>query len=251
MTKAWFEYKGVNSLSKYLEIENSISFASPEADIEFIEVLGKDGDVAIDNGRLKGVTFPINMRLAIPQDAGKTVNDVATEISNWFKNDIGWYPLTFSGSPDYEYMALVHEQFDILERLKTRGQVTINFRLKPYKRRVDSPTLTLSNGQNIENPELRTSKPLIRIEAQGNIKLMNNGEDWLFINQNGGVDDSIIIDSDLMQAYKNVPIDPNRFNRMYGELPELFPLLSTGDNVITWTGNVFNVEIEPRWEAVT
>ena len=37
---ASFEYKGVNSLDMYMRIRNEIVFTSPEADVDFIEVLG-------------------------------------------------------------------------------------------------------------------------------------------------------------------------------------------------------------------
>ena len=65
---ASFEYKGVNSLDMYMRIRNEIVFTSPEADVDFIEVLGRDGELAIDNERLKGVPFSIPVTLKLPED---------------------------------------------------------------------------------------------------------------------------------------------------------------------------------------
>lgn len=243
MNKAWFEYKGVDSRDMHIQIVNDISFPSPEADIDFIEVLGRDGELAIDNKRLKGANFPIPIRLKLPQDMD--VNTIATEISEWLKNDVGWHTLKFSGSLEYEYIAICYEQFDILETLKQYGKTVITFRLKPYKRRIDSRTIEIENGSTLINPEKRTSKPLINIEGNGDISFKNNDKDWLVLSN---VEGKVTVDSELMSIYKD---DINQFNKMNGELIPLFPQLTSGENKITWTGDVTKIEINPRWEAVT
>ena len=227
----------------HLRIENSISFPSPEADISLIEVLGKDGELAVDNNRLKGVSFSIPIKLKLPRNID--VNTQATRISEWLKNDIDWHPLRFSGSPKYEYIAICYQQFDIAETLKNYGRTVISFRLKPYKRRVDNRAIEIENGMILVNPEKRISKPLIYIEGSGNIVIQNNDEDWLIINN---IEGYITIDSELMNVYKD---DTNQFNKMNGELSPLFPILKSGNNAITWNGNITKLEIEPRWEAVT
>lgn len=242
MDKGYFEYKGINSLDMHLRIVNDISFPSPEADIDFVEVLGKDGDVAIDNERLKGVNFPIPVQLRLPEDMD--VNTMATKISEWLKTDIGWHPLRFSGSKDYEYIAMCYEQFNIQETLKQFGRTVINFRLKPYKRKIDKQIIELTNGMAVLNLWNRESEPLISIEGSGDITLKNNGIDWLILK---GVDGYIIVDSEIMSVYKgNRP----EFNKMNSTLRPLFPMFHPGENIITWTGNITKIEVDPRWGAI-
>lgn len=243
MSNAWFEYKGVNSLDMNLQIVNDISFPSPEADVEFIEVLGRDGELAISHDRLKGVPFSIPVKLKAPQN--KDVNTIATKISEWLKTEVGWYPLKFSGSTDYEYIAICYERFDILENLKQYGRTVINFRLKPYKRRIDNQIIELSNGDTLTNPENRESKPLIIIEGSGDITFQNNGVDWLILK---GVDDLIVVDTEMMSVYKD---DRAESNKMISTLKPMFPILTPGDNEITWTGNITKIEIHPRWEVIS
>lgn len=238
----WFEYKGINSLSMHLKIVNDISFPSPEADIEFIEVLGRDGELAVDNERLKGVNFPIPVQLKPPK--GIDVNIMATKISEWLKSDTGWYPLRFSGLKGYEYIAMCYEQFDIQETLKQYGKTVINFRLKPYKRRIDSNSVEITNGMSLYNREIRASKPLIKIEGSGDISLKNNGKEWLELRS---IDGSITVDSEMMSVYKGTR---PQFGKMISTLTPMFPLLNHGENTITWKGNVTKIEIEPRWEAI-
>ena len=239
---ASFEYKGVNSLDMYMRIRNEIIFTSPEADVDFVEVLGRDGELAIDNERLKGVPFSIPVTLKLPEDI--TIEQVASEIAAWLKNDVGWYPLRFSGSPDYEYLAIYTEQFKVAETLKNYGKTVLTFKLKPYKRRIGNDSLNLTNGATLYNAEKRTSKPLITIDGQGDITLKKNGVDWLVLT---AVDGSVTVDSETMSVFKGtLP----QFNKMNGNLSPMFPVLPPGENTITWVGNATKVTINPRWEAV-
>lgn len=243
MAKAYFKYKGVSSLDMHLQIENDISFTSPEADVDMVEVLGRDGELLVDNKRLKGTTFSIPVR--IWTNDGTTVNEVATNISNWLKSDIGWHELEFSGSPDYVYTATMVDEFDIQETLKNFGRTVITFRMKPYKRKAGVIQETILSGQTLINEESRDAKPLIYIEGTGDITLQKNGEDWLRLK---GVDEFIYIDSEMMSVYKHRSLP--QFNKMDSTLKPMFPHLTVGENTITWTGNVAKVEINPRWEAI-
>lgn len=243
MTEAFFEYNGVKSTDMYLRIENEIVFPSPEADIELVPVLGKDGELVVDNDRLKSVRFPIPVQLRLPE--GVSVNEQATKISNWLKNSIGFSPLKFSGQPDFYYMALMYEQFDIRESLKNFGKTVLVFRLKPYKFKNDDDLQEVVSGQNLNNDTGRVADPYIKVTGSGDITLKNNGEDWLILYN---VEDYIEIDSEVMSAYKD---DLPQNNKMNSQLSPMFPVLDTGDNVITIEGNVTKLEIHARWEVIT
>lgn len=243
MSEAYFEYKGRKSTEFGLRIQNALSITTPERDIELMEVPGKDGDLAFDKKRLKGVPKPFLCTLDVPD--GMTVDLVAKQISEWLRTDVGWSKLVFSGYEGYEYEALCYETFDIEETLKTRGRTVINFRLKPYKFKIGSNSLiVLTNGQTLTNPEKRNAKPLIKITATGNVTLKNNGVEWLILT---AVDGYLTIDSAQMSAHKD---GLQQFHKMNANIKPLFPLLYPGENKITWTGTVTKVEITPRWEAV-
>lgn len=243
MSNAYFEYKGKRSSDFGLRIQNALSITTPEQDIELIEVPGKDGDLAMDKKRLKGVPKPFPCTLDVPE--GKTVDSISKEIAEWLRTDVGWDKLYFSGYEGYEYEALCYETFDIEETLRTRGKTVINFRLKPYKFRVGSRNaVEMKNGQAIVNTEKRAAKPLIKIAGTGNITIKNNGLDWLVLT---AVDGYITIDSARMSVYKD---NTSLFSKMNATLDPLFPLLMPGENKLTWTGTVTKLELIPRWEAV-
>ena len=242
MSDAYFEYKGINSLDMHLKILNDISFPSPEADIEFLEVLGKDGEVVIDNGRLKSVEFSIPVHLRLPKNID--VGYMSGKISEWLKTDVGWHPFKFSGIRDYDYIGICYQQFDIQETLSNFGKTVITFKLKPIRKLSDDNLREILNGQSIISPVNRPGKPLIYIEGSGPITLKNNGVDWLKLNS---IDGNITIDSELMTVYKG---SASHFDKMLGNLRPLFPVLSHKDNVITWTGNITKLVIDPRWSVI-
>lgn len=243
MARAWFKYKGISSTDMHLHIENDISFPSPETDVEFTEILGRDGDIAVDNKRLKSVPFPIRVRIKTPP--GLSINEIATEISNWLKSDVGFYPLEFSGSPDYEYIAMCNQQFDIEETLKNYGKTVIMFRLQPFKRYKRANLMVVNNNDTLHNKHSRKSLPLIEVKGSGDINIKNNGVDWLKLRS---VNESVTVDSELGQVYKgNRP----QYDKVIDLGENQFPVLNKGENKITWEGNVTKLEILPRWEAIT
>ena len=242
MRDAWFEYNGVNSLEMNLKILNEIAFPSPEADVEFVDILGKDGEVAVDNERLKNVSFSIPVQLRLPKHMNVAYG--TTKLSEWLKSDIGWHKFRFSAHPEYEYQAMFYEQFDVKETISVFGRTVLTFKLKPIKTRVDNMQSEIANGQTLINPHTRASKPFIYIEGSGAITLRNNGVDWLKLNS---IDGNITIDSETMTVYKGTV---NQFDKMISTLRPLFPILTKGENVITWTGNVTKLEIDPRWRVI-
>ena len=242
MHKAFFEYKGINSLDMHLKILNDISFPSPESDIEFIEVAGKDGELAISKDRLKSIDFSIPVHLHLPKKID--VAYMSGKISEWLKTDVDWHPFKFSGLKDYEYQAICYEQFDIQETLANFGKTVITFKLKPIRKLSDDNLREILNGQSIINPGKRPGKPLIYIEGSGPITLKNNGVDWLKLNS---IDGNITIDSELMTVYKG---NSSHFHKMLSTLRPLFPILNHKENVITWTGNITKLVIDPRWSVI-
>lgn len=242
MFKSFFEYNEQNSLDYYLTILNDVSFPSPESDIEFVEVLGRDGDVAIDNQRLKGVDISLPVALMPPDHI--STSDLATKVAEWLKNDVGWHTLRLSSVDGYEYTAMLQAGFDVEQTLRQFGRTVLTFRVKPYKRSISQSGVTFTSSTTLINPEKRKAKPLIEVQGEGDITIQNNGSDWLVLK---AVDGRLTVDSELMSVYKdNLP----QFDKMASHLRPLFPVLHEGNNALTATGNITSIAITPRWEAI-
>ena len=94
MAERYFKYLGKTSNDFNLTINPGVSNTSPARDIEYIAVNGLDGEVSIDNNRLKNVTksFPVT-------SDGVDIEDNITAISNWLKGSRGWNQLEDSEDP--------------------------------------------------------------------------------------------------------------------------------------------------------
>ncbi len=241
LSDAYFMYKGKRSSDFGLRIYNEMVYVSPEADIEFVPVIGRDGELAIDNKRFESgrLEFPVKLELT-----NQTVAEATHDISNWLKNDINWHKLYYSEMPEYVFEAMFFESFNVNRTLKNRGKTVLNFKLKPKKYLIDGENIQLEMGTTLFNPEGKSATPLIHVEGSGNINFQNNGEDWLMLKD---VVDEITIDSEMMSVYKG---ESPEFYKMIGTLDPLFPELAPGKNKITWSGNVNKVTVRPRWEAI-
>ena len=80
------------------------------------------------------------------------------------------------------------------------------------------------------------SEPYMKIYGSGDIIISINNRPLKFKN----VENYIEVDTELMNCFKG---ETNQNNRMYSD----FPILTTGENVFSWVGNVTKIEIEPRW----
>lgn len=240
--RAHFRYGGRQSSDMGLSISADTAQTSPGHDIEFEEVPGRDGDLAVDNKRLLPFVYPIHTFL---QPENTTIERAASKVSQWLKEDVRYKPLRLSWDPEYQYSAIFYDQYDIENLLPKFGKIALNFKCHPIKYHLSGLQKTLYfSGARLFNPERRPAKPLIEIKGSGNITLQNNGRNWLILT---AVDGSITIDSQSMTVSKGTAV---AFDKMNAGLIPLFPILPSGDNHITWTGNVTSIEITPRWEAV-
>lgn len=242
--KEWFEFNGKRSDEFGIRIANELEFVSPQSDVEEIPVLGRDGVVLIDNERREPIRK--NIRLEIPvfdelakDDNGELLHDLVLEINEWLGVK-GWHDWRWGMYPNYVWRATVKDTYNITDTIRSRGRGVIQVTFHPVMYLDGVSEVTLTQGANLNNVTNEIAKPLIHIEGTGDITLKNNNIDWLVLR---AVDQSITIDSEQMEVYRgNRP----QYDKMIDMNP-LFPLLSKGNNTITWTGNATKITVDPRW----
>ena len=100
---------------------------------------------------------------------------------------------------------------------------------------VEDITLTTS-PTFVNNPGNVYAEPIITVYGSGDITLMVGTT----IVQLEGIEDSVTLDSSLMEAYKGAD---SLNSSMSGE----FPLLQPGANAVSWSGSVTSVVVKPNW----
>ena len=110
----------------------------------------------------------------------------------------------------------------------------LNFRLAPFRYFAENPAISLNNNTVISNNGTRYSKPTFRIVGTGDIFVNVNNQ--IFEVKGLAENQEIIIDSSKFITFSGGELFHNRTVGKY-------PLLTVGENVISWGGNVKNVEI--------
>ncbi|GGD05079.1 phage tail protein [Enterococcus wangshanyuanii] len=169
------------------------------------------------------------------------VSVLEEEISYWL--DMGSYTdYTVYYDPHYIYQAIVTSSPEFTGQRRNGNLIPFDFSisLRPFKMsRVGLSWKT--NKKILINTEKYPSKPKIHIFGSGDISFSIN--DQVF--ELKGVDEEILIDSAIEESYKKVKgeIVPQDEKTLFRD----YPLLNTGRNKISWTGDVQKIQIMPRW----
>lgn len=204
----------------------------PKMKTNKIEIDGRDGDI-VEKVGYESYTKSVGIGLAR--------NFNIDEVINYFT---GEGKLVLSDEPNKVYLASIYDSIEY-DRLLRMRKATIKFYVQPYKylKDEDKVELDVTTHTSVEviNKGLEISKPIISLEGSGTVEIaVNNINIFKYTFPND--ETKVIIDSLEEEAYYE-GIYKNR--NMLGE----FPKLSVGSNVISWTGTLTKISIEPksRW----
>lgn len=214
---------------------------SPERDISFLSVPGRNGDLIVDNKRWKNID--VIYHCAILDDFDRRFD--------LFKKDLykfsGYRKLTDSFYPYHFRIGVLRNGIPVVPVKKNdAGTFDITFNCKPQRFFASDPTTTLTkSGVKFNTRSDFPSRPLITVYGNGPGTL-TVGDITVDILK---LDDQITLDCDLMNAYRQVGDAPVENKNADIFAPE-FPELSGGDDVISWTGGITHVDIKPRGWAL-
>lgn len=230
-----FTFDGIDSKTYGVYISGDAAFNAPERDVEMIEIPGRNGAFALDNGRFHNitVTYPAGL-------FGDTESDFAAGINalrNALASRKGYCRLEDDYNPDEYRMAVYKSGLEVDVASLESGQFNIVFECKPQRFLKSGETeQAITSGGTITNPTLFEARPLLQVWGYGNIDI--NGELISIFN-------SVIGDVTLAQTVRTgyaamAPGDPAYYDF------EINPdVIATGDEItFTDTGafNPYNAE---------
>lgn len=231
-----FSFGSVNSLDYGVYLTGIDIGGTPERDVSFVSVAGRNGELMIDNKCWKNID--IIYRCAIATDFSAQFD--------WFKNALlsksGYHRLTDTIYDDVFRMGVLKQPFSVEAiRLNRTGTFDATFYCKPQRFLItgEIPQLFKHPGdlRNTGFPAL----PLVRVYGSGDGSVTISGVTvHLF-----AMEDAVTLDCEIQDAYRDRGgILENWNGKIYA--PE-FPVLQPGINEISWTGGVDHIEIIPRW----
>ena len=241
-----FTYNGQSSLDYGILVENVNGiYGAPVPVLNVVNVPGR-GNIIINSkpDELDNEQYEDSPRYyvvhTIPDvNSGQNLEVVARNLHKWLYSNVDYKVLTDTYEPNFFWKAYVSEQMSI-EKIATglMGKLTIPFMCKAFKYDIGgNDRITLTEAGIIYNTSGYTSYPLIRLYGSSEVNLFINDRIHVITIDDGYVD----IDSERMCTFKGDTLK-NHLTVMTH-----YPKLVSGDNRISWTGNLTKLEIIPRW----
>lgn len=227
----WMEYAGIKNAEVGAEMLSMPTRPHPARKGELIDVPGRNGKLFMDEGAYDRIL--VSVRLMVPSGEMDAVHGWLT----------GSGVLRFGDDPNRAYQAAVTKEFSVSNRFsRLRGQeFSVTFDCDPFRYVYPSPAaVTISeSGGTIENPGTVFSQPKLRITGSGDFTVVVNGYSMDGREISGGA----IVDCELQETFT---LDETQSLNSSFVMDE-FPVLRPGTNIITWSGDVTQIEITPRW----
>jgi len=203
----------------------------PAQRVQITEIEGKDGDIT-DKIGYQAYDKIVQIGLIKDFDVDK--------IAKYFT---GSGEVIFSNEPDKYYIAQILEQINF-ERLVQFKTATVKFHTQPFKYLVGEPSveaeITTQTEIIVTNQGLENSRSIMTLEGTGIIEIAVNGLAVFQVDLDDG-SQPITVNSEIEECYAGSPLV-----LMNRSMVGIFPLLVPGKNIITWTGALTNIIIQPR-----
>ncbi|MBR3320689.1 MAG: hypothetical protein IKG04_01945 [Exiguobacterium sp.] len=242
---AWlkgFTYDGIDSLDYDLYITSGSVYDAPERVVDMIKVPGRNGNLAIDQGRFENIDVEYDV---YTKDRSQTV--FAQNIQD-FRNELcsrhTYLQLSDDYNPNEFRLGIYKSGLEVEADIDRAGSIKLVFDCKPQRYLTSGQTSqTFTEAGSITNPTLFASSPLIVVTGFGDLGI---GSQTLTIE---GDDSSqvVYIDCDIQEAWTMSGGVQSPANDLIQNAGEAFPTLNPGSNGISLGGNISSVVITPRW----
>lgn len=239
-----FTFDNENSLDSGIYITGEAVFNAPERVVNMVEVPGRNGAIAIDDGRFTNiaVTYPAGC-------FADNMSDYAEKIAA-FRNILAsrytYKRLTDTYNPDEFRMGLYRSGLDVNSvRYNSAGEFQIEFDCKPQRWLVSGETPeTFTATGTIENPTSFGARPLLAVTGSGNLTV---GTQTMTIIARSDPSAVLFIDCESQEAWEEIPGGRSSRNDYVQNAGEEFSILLGGENDIILGAGITQVDITPRW----
>lgn len=263
-----FTFDGINSLEQGVYITGEAVYNAPARSVEMIQIPGRNGDLAIDQGRYENleVTYPAGCFAKTQEEFAEKVRNIRNILASRYN----YVRLEDSYNSDEYRLALYKSGLELSPVAYSRAsEFSITFECKPqrflksgetaydfvtsYQGLTDESSVQLQNengvdieggvgfSNNMKNPTAFEAKPLIHVIGPGTVNL---GSQQIVIS---GISKTthLYIDCETMEIYtKSGSIITGASSYVTFNTAD-FPVIPTGTTGFTYTMDI--AEIIPKW----
>ena len=214
-------------------ISGSGTFNAPARDVSMVAVPGRNGDLTFDNGRFQNIT------VTYPAFISRRFQPRVDDFRAWICSRKGYCRLEDTYHPDEYRLAIYKSGLNVTPTAyNAAGRFDLAFDCKPQRfLKKGAHPVTFTAAGVIRNRTLYEARPLVRCYGNSGTVTINGIKVSVT-----GLSAYVDLDCDLMEAYEG---STSRNGTTTLENSK-FPVLSPGDNEITFTGFT-SVVITPRW----
>lgn len=239
-----FTFDGINSLTDGVYITGEAVFNAPERVVEMVSVPGRDGAIAVDQGRFENidVTYPAG---TFAEDQAGYADKIAL-FRNKLLSRYTYVRLTDSYNPNEYRMALYRSGLEVESvSVVKAGRFDITFDCKPQRWLVsgESPVSYTASG-SITNPTLFPARPLLGVTGAG---ILTVGTQTMTIIARSDPTNVLYIDCESQEAWEIVGGNRLSRNDYVQNAGVDFPSLAAGSNDVILGTGITRVDITPRW----
>lgn len=163
-------FGGINSADYGIYITGEAVYNAPQRAVEMVAVPGRNGAIAIDQGRWENITvsYPAG---TFEEDQSKFASAIAA-YRNALTSLRGYQRLTDTYNPNEYRMGLFMDGIEVTPTQSRAGEFTISFNCKPQRWLVSGETsISADSGDSLINPTQYEASPLLEVTGYGNISV--------------------------------------------------------------------------------
>lgn len=185
-----FSFDGVSSDTYGVYITEGASYNAPERAVEMLEIPGRNGHFALDQGRFENVEVTYHVFIDGSSETDYSSN--LSDLRNWLCSKVGYARLTDSYNPNEFRMAVYKSGLEVDGTSIQSGEFNVVFDCKPQRWLTSGETaVSVADGGTLNNPTLFESEPLLAVKGYGNISFNGYSIDI----ENAVLGDVVVVDT--------------------------------------------------------
>lgn len=164
----YFTYDGKSSRDYDVYLTGEGVFNAPERAVEMVEIPGRNGNYALDQGKFNNIT--VTYKAGIVDVSESNFANKVSAVRNWLCSKVGYKRLSDDYNPNEYRMAVYKSGVNIDHVDLKTGEFEITFDCKPQRWLTSGETaVAVADGGTLDNPTPFEAEPLLAVDGYGTI----------------------------------------------------------------------------------
>lgn len=165
-----FTFDGTSSSAYGVYLTGEGVFNAPVRSVEMIEIPGRNGNFALDQGRFENITVTYQAGMYDVNESNFA--DKMSALRNWLCSKVGYCRLEDEYNANEYRMAVYASGLEVSHDMLIAGEFEITFECKPQRWLTSGETaVSVTSGDTLTNPTLFDASPVLQVWGYGGMSL--------------------------------------------------------------------------------